>query len=581
MEINTDNLRNDQSNENNTIQTSSSTPLKYPTLKNLHQSHILDYSKKSGEIESVNGVYSNDFVVVSNSKEYGLQIKENQRLRSILLLNNEKLKFNILDSAVIFTRTIRIIKCKNSNIILQDTDIRRIEIWDSENIHIVILSDPVQVETLQILIHPGNKKISISYLEFEYDLQEGFYRSRIVNEQCIEEFGKEEDNEINKIMIVQILNPPLFDIHEYNIDDKEFKEKIKWLQKMTKTIEFSNEATNKKLEGIVTSNEVIQALEDLKKIPYNLTKEEIKLQYDEERKEFSETINTILPKIKQIASLIKSAKHCIVFTGAGVSTSADIPDFRGPQGIWTKEDKKQKITYGTDINETKPTYCHYALTELAKRGLIKFLITTNMDGLHWRSGFPEYMLEELHGSAYTEHCPQCHKHFRRLKEVDRGAPDHLTGNVCDFCGRGLLDTIVNFNEDYRNPLEETIVKYHSLNADLVIVLGTSCFVMPAACYPEKVKLSEKRRILEKLYENEKNEKKIENFPKKGNLVLVNLQATPLDEYCDVRIFTYTDIFAKELMKELGITDFDVKYDAIKENKIIKDINNTKNKCSIF
>ena len=332
---------------------------------------------------------------------------------------------------------------------------------------------------------------------------------------------------------------------------------------MTKTVEFHSEEMNKKLSGIVSSNEVVEALNELKKVPYTLTKEEILAQYDKEKLEYIEPNTTLLPKIKEIAKLLKESKHCIVFTGAGVSTSANIPDFRGPQGVWTKEHKKEKINYDIDINDLKPTYCHYALTELARKTYIKFLITTNMDGLHWRSGFPEHMQEELHGSAYTEHCPFCHKHYRRLKEVERGAPDHFTDGKCNFCGNKLMDTIVNFNDNYRNPLEGKVVEFHSNEADLVLLLGSSCFVQPAATYPEKVVLSEKANLLKKL-------------GKQGKLVIVNLQATPLDEYCSIRCFCKTDDFARELMKEMGLEDFDRKFDAKKLKKI-----EDSNKCIIF
>ena len=142
---------------------------------------------------------------------------------------------------------------------------------------------------------------------------------------------------------------------------------------MTKTVEFHSEEMNKKLSGIVSSNEVVEALNELKKVPYTLTKEEILAQYDKEKLEYIEPNTTLLPKIKEIAKLLKESKHCIVFTGAGVSTSANIPDFRGPQGVWTKEHKKEKINYDIDINDLKPTYCHYALTELARKTYIKFL----------------------------------------------------------------------------------------------------------------------------------------------------------------------------------------------------------------
>jgi mono-ADP-ribosyltransferase sirtuin 6 len=317
------------------------------------------------------------------------------------------------------------------------------------------------------------------------------------------------------------------------------------------------------LHDIVSSNEVIDAINELKKIPYTLKKEEISAQYDKEKIEYIEPDSTLLPKIKEIAKLIKYAKHCIVFTGAGISTSANIPDFRGPEGVWTKEHKKQKINYDVNINELRPTYCHYALTELARKSFIKFLITTNMDGLHWRSGFPEHMQEELHGSAYTEHCPFCHKHYRRLNEIERGAPDHFTEGKCDFCGNKLMDTIVNFNDNYRNPLEGSVVDFHSNKADLVLVLGTSCFVQPAASFPEKVILSEKSNAMKKLN-------------KEGKLVIVNLQATPLDEYCSIRCFCKTDDFARKLMKEMGLENFDTKFDARKLKKVEES-----NKCIIY
>jgi NAD-dependent SIR2 family protein deacetylase len=335
---------------------------------------------------------------------------------------------------------------------------------------------------------------------------------------------------------------------------------------MTKTNEFVDEKTNKILHGLVPIKEVINAIEELKSAPYNLTKEDVKKQYNLEKTEYREQKSTLVPKIKKVAELLKQAKHCIVFTGAGISTSADIPDFRGPKGVWTKEEKHEKLEYGTEIDQTHPTYCHYALTELARRNYIKFLITTNMDGLHWRSGFPLHMIEELHGSAYTEHCIHCHKHYQRKAEVIRGSPDHLTDNICDFCHKKLMDTIVNFNDTYRNPLEEIVTEYEANNADLVITLGTSCFVQPAATFPEKVVLSENANAKKKL-------------GKKGHLVLVNLQATPLDEYCSVRCFCETDEFAELLMKELGIENFDMKYDAMK----IKDKNSKDNehKCIVF
>ena len=523
-----------------------------PTLINPHQSHIISYSEYKDNFMIVNGSFSNDFILIENCEKFSIQIKENQRLRSVLLLNNKKINLSILDSAVIYTKTIRIINCQDSYINIQDADVRRIELWECKNVTISIILDQVQAENVYIIVHSNNVEMIRDYVNLNF-------KNEIQNTVKIPYI-----KDSNKIILVQCLKILLFEVNIYDIKDNFFQEKISWIKYITKTVEFHSDLINKNLSEIVSSNEVIEALKELKKIPYKLTKEEVLAQYDKEKLEYNEPNSTLIPKIKEIAKLLKSSKHCVVFTGAGISTIASVPDFRGPQGIWTKEDKKEKINYDFELNEIQPTYCHYALTEFARRNYIKFLITTNMDGLHWKSGFPEHMLEELHGSAYTEHCPFCHKHFRRLKEVERGAPDHFTENKCDFCNNKLMDTIVNFNDTYRNPLEASIVDFHSNEADLVIVLGSSCFVQPAATYPEKVVLSEKRNAMKKLN-------------KEGKLVLVNLQATPLDEYCSVRCFCKTDFFAKELMNELGIKEFNTNIDS---NKIKKELNENK-KCLIF
>ena len=529
-----------------------------PTLINPQQSNIMPYSKLVKEFTIINGSYSNDFALVEECKEFSLSIKENQRLRSILLLNNEKCKLTILDSAVVYSRTIRAINCTDVTISVLDADIRRIELWDCKNVTIAILVDQVQFENMNIIIHSNNENVTISYLESICDYVNKIFKNEVLNKISI---PKLEDE--NKVILVQCIKAPLFTVNTYDINDPFFQEKLSWIKFMTKTVEFSTDEINKKLHEIVSSKEVIEAVNELKKVPYTLTKDDISAQYDKEKIEYIEPNSTLLPKIKEIAKLLKSSKHCIVFTGAGVSTSANIPDFRGPKGVWTKEHKREKIDYEVDINELKPTYCHYALTELARKCYIKFLITTNMDGLHWRSGFPEHMQEELHGSAYTEHCPFCHKHFRRLKEVERGAPDHFTEGICNFCGNKLMDTIVNFNDSYRNPLEGYVVDFHSNEADLVFVLGSSCFVQPAASFPEKVVLSEKSNVMKKLN-------------KEGKLVIVNLQATPLDEYCSIRCFCKTDDFAKELMKEMGLENFNRTFDAKKLKKV-----EDNNKCIIY
>ena len=534
-----------------------------PTLNNNLQSHLLEIKNIKNNVDIINGTYSNDVALVENCEELDLKVSENKKLRGIILYNNSKLRFTVLDSVVVMTRTIRAINLVDSVITISDADIRRIELWGCKQIVINIFLSQIQAENVFILIHHDCENIILKYGDMKVDLKDYTPYIEYLNEVKVPNFKEE-----NKIILARCAKVPLFDIFLYEKTDSIFLEKFTFLKHMTKTIEFNNEKTNNSLHDIISKEEIIKSIEDLKSTPYLLTKEDITKQYNLEKLEYKEPKSTLIPKVKKVAELLKNSKHCIVFTGAGISTSADIPDFRGPKGVWTKEEKKEKIEYGSDIVETHPTFCHYALTELAKRNYIKFLVTTNMDGLHWRSGFPLHMYEELHGSAYTEHCIHCHKHYQRNEEVIRGSPDHLTDNICDFCHKKLMDTIVNFNDTYRNPLEGNIVEFESNEADLVITLGTSCFVQPAATFPEKVVLSEIANARKKL-------------GKEGNLVLVNLQATPLDEYCSVRCFCETDVFADLLMKELGIDNFERKFDAMKINNIKKIENNNDKKCIVF
>lgn len=88
-----------------------------------------------------------------------------------------------------------------------------------------------------------------------------------------------------------------------------------------------------------------------------------------------------------LASLIRISKHFIVYTGAGVSTSAGIPDFRGPEGAWTKRAQGKELEFdGNKTLTAVPTATHMALVALQERGYLKYVVSQNCDGLHRRSG---------------------------------------------------------------------------------------------------------------------------------------------------------------------------------------------------
>ena len=183
---------------------------------------------------------------------------------------------------------------------------------------------------------------------------------------------------------------------------------------------------------------------------------------EEEKKEYFDTPEELEMKIDQLAQWVRESQHFIGFTGAGISTSAGIPDFRsgfntvlptGP-GAWEKAAKKKgnsKKNVRTQMSKAIPTPTHMALVRLMESGHMKFLVSQNVDGLHRRSGVPPGQLAELHGNTNLEICKRCKKEYMRDFRVRTAQKvhDHLTGRRCDNpeCKGELQDTIINFGEN--------------------------------------------------------------------------------------------------------------------------------------
>eukprot|EP00927_Polykrikos_kofoidii_P065189 TRINITY_DN60978_c0_g1_i1.p1 TRINITY_DN60978_c0_g1~~TRINITY_DN60978_c0_g1_i1.p1 ORF type:complete len:465 (+),score=57.05 TRINITY_DN60978_c0_g1_i1:176-1570(+) len=245
--------------------------------------------------------------------------------------------------------------------------------------------------------------------------------------------------------------------------------------------------------------------------------------------EHRDTPEVVSEKVARLAALISASKHFVAFTGAGVSTSAGIPDFRGPTGKWTREAQGQAPLQGVEGVKAFPTLTHMALVALQRQGLLKHLISQNCDGLHRRSGFPAVDISELHGNSNLEICEDCDaRYFRdfRCSRMEKKF-DHFTGRFCRCSGRLLNSTI-----DFGQGLDENVLDQawtHSRLADVHLALGSSLTVSPAADMPAAT--------AEKLG---------------GHLVVCNLQRTPLTESADFQIFANTDDVMRLLMEQLAI-----------------------------
>jgi len=176
-------------------------------------------------------------------------------------------------------------------------------------------------------------------------------------------------------------------------------------------------------------------------------------------------------RIESLAKWLYKARYPVFFTGAGISTESGLPDFRGPNGVWTRRDKGLPPPVSKPWETVEPNSGHLALVELQKLNRLKFLISQNVDNLHLKSGIPPDLLAELHGNITKLRCKRCGKTF------DRSAGK----NTC-VCGGALVSSVVDFGQSL--PERDLSFSFnHSSKSDLFVVVGSSLVVTPAADMP--------------------------------------------------------------------------------------------------
>nr|XP_029116520.1 NAD-dependent protein deacetylase SRT1 isoform X3 [Elaeis guineensis] len=222
-------------------------------------------------------------------------------------------------------------------------------------------------------------------------------------------------------------------------------------------------------------------------------------------------------KIEELAILIQKSKHLVAFTGAGISTSCGIPDFRGPKGVWTLQRAGKGVPEASlPFHRAMPSLTHMALVELERAGILKFVISQNVDSLHLRSGIPREKLAELHGNSFRELCPSCGTEYLRDFEVETIGMKETSRRCADTkCGAKLKDTVLDW-EDALPPKEMNLAEKHCRTADIVLCLGTSLQITPACNLPLKTIRSG------------------------GEIVIVNLQPTPKDKKASLVIHGLVD-----------------------------------------
>ncbi len=230
--------------------------------------------------------------------------------------------------------------------------------------------------------------------------------------------------------------------------------------------------------------------------------------------------------LEEIAAWLRDAEAIVVLTGAGISTESGIPDFRGPQGVWTKnpaaektatlqyylsDPEVRKLSWQNRINSpgywsAEPNAGHVALAELERKAALHTLVTQNVDRLHQKAGTSPEKIVEIHGNVHQVKCLLCT--WRAPMEV---ALDRVRAGEddpeCPECGGILKSATISFGE---NLVPADLQRSHAAAeaSDVFLAIGTSLTVYPAAGLPE-VALGNGAR-----------------------LVVMNAQETPFDDLAD-------------------------------------------------
>jgi NAD-dependent deacetylase len=205
--------------------------------------------------------------------------------------------------------------------------------------------------------------------------------------------------------------------------------------------------------------------------------------------------------VARVEVLLAAAGRITVLTGAGISTASGIPDFRGPNGLWTRDPDSQRAAtlshYLNDPelrqrawqnrvrwidNDPKPNDGHKALVRLQERGQLRAVVTQNVDGLHQRAGIDADIVHEVHGNIHRSRCWGCgdaRPMRETLKRVIAGDKDPR----CELCGGILKSDTILFEQSLVPEVIDAAFRA-SEDCDVLLAVGSTLGVYPAAsCVP--------------------------------------------------------------------------------------------------
>ncbi len=201
--------------------------------------------------------------------------------------------------------------------------------------------------------------------------------------------------------------------------------------------------------------------------------------------------------VERVRSWLEVAQRVLVLTGAGISTESGIPDFRGPQGVWTKNPGAEKLAtlshYLADpdvrrrawqsrlrspVFDAQPNAAHHALVELERSGKLHGLITQNIDGLHQKAGSSPQRVIEIHGTIHEVTCLSCGERApmqRALERVRAGEADP----PCRSCGGILKSATISFGQSL---VQQDLARADlaARSCDLLLAVGSTLSVYPIA-----------------------------------------------------------------------------------------------------